>query len=717
MPTAKTLKLQGTKLVPVNRFNLQASKPSTSFKNTKATNFKVIEHPVISSIQIKPVFINVFAQKEYYPLIEDHQKINETSTFKDYTDPKIILSFPEIEVLPNNNTLFYYENILDSTGQNKGLAGKITLKYTEKNKAVSATQQNITLSLKEVILNLKVTGQTVTINGVVDTAKKEITFHLKNEAVKIAFQNLTTNINDFKCNLDLFFDFKGYSKFKKNFIFAKDVLINRSLLNINLLDKNKIQTSKTIIEKPLIVNSRRAQKADIRRDIRTIQTEKKIDTKGVKTLPEFVKSTFLLKISKTINYPLANNPANSLYKTVDGGFIINPFNLNEDFSQYQQIFVPGVNFDKLSIYKSTTTANEFLLIPKRYHISRDTDTMKPCIETIFHAFEDGTGLTEDISKINFQFAIGPNVSEYELAKLKIDLKNNNFLDGTNPDFINDVRFIYPTDINADYEINGNHLLQNAAISVDGKHFLMSLTTEDLNEASILINAINNSISQYANINFKHKEIKDTAVIDINLEKTIGEIVAFTYEENTKKIVVTNNSISQCKLKSALTIDTNNNMRYNSMLFSSYPLLNSNASSEINLVDLNANFATNSLKDIYFDFESIEKISDEFNQIVSSSTAYNRYLQVQIQNQDKKTNKLQIKLTVNNTGSLFTIEKLKSDFNKPILFNFIIKNTAVVNTSIACDVNYYDLDENIIGNKTFDFDFSTSSILSIPKHNP
>ncbi|HJS00591.1 MAG TPA: hypothetical protein VJ780_06620, partial [Flavobacterium sp.] len=184
MPNTRTLKLQGTKLVPVNRFNLEPSKPSTSFKNTKASNFTVIKHPVIASIEVKPLIINILLNKEYYPLVEDNQKINETSIFKDYTDQKINLSFPEIDVVPNNNSLFYYENILDSTGQNKGLAGKITLKYIEKNKPISAVQQNITLNLKEVILNLKVTGQNVKINGVVNNAKKEITFHLKNEAVK-----------------------------------------------------------------------------------------------------------------------------------------------------------------------------------------------------------------------------------------------------------------------------------------------------------------------------------------------------------------------------------------------------------------------------------------------------------------------------------------------------------------------------------------------------
>lgn len=710
MPDLKTLKLQGTKLVPINRFNLEASKPSIAFKQKRKENFAVISHPVINSIQINPAVFGKVFFKEYIPLIETNQTITQNSKFKDFNNQKINLQFPEIEITPNNNTLFYYEDILDSKGQNMGLAGRITLKYIEKNKPTSTTQQNIVLNLKEVILNLKVTDKIIKINGEVNTQKKEITFNLKNEAVKIAFQNLVTDIENQKCNLDLFFDFKGYSKFKKNFVLAKNFFSKIELIKAKGTKKNRI------IEMPLLVKDRRISRSDIKTDIKAVQIEKKLNIKANTSATELVKTTFLLKMNKTIHYPLSNNPVNSLYKTIGGGFITHPFNLNEDFSQYQQIYVPGVNFESLSIYKSTTTANEFLLIPKKYHISRDTDTMKPCMETIFHAYEDGTGLTEDISKINFQFALGPNLSEYDLIKLKIDLKNNNFLDGKSVDYLNDIRFIYPTDINADFEINGNYLLKDSDVTVDGKHFLISLTFENLNDASILINAINNSISQYANINFRHKEIKDTAVIEINLEKTVGEIIATELFENTKNISITNVSISQCKLNTALTIDANNNVYFNSSFFSTYPLLDSEQSVNFNQVAINPSFSRNLIKDVYFDFESIENITTEFSQIISSSTSYNKYVQIQVQTQDTKISKIQAKLIVNNTGSQFLIEKLKADFRKPILFNFIIKNSAVTNAIISCEVNYYDMNENIISTKNFDFDFSQSTIITIPKHN-
>ena len=58
MPDLNTFKLDGTKLVPINRFNLEPAKPSTAFTTVnlkKEAEFKVIEHPIIHSIDIKPI--------------------------------------------------------------------------------------------------------------------------------------------------------------------------------------------------------------------------------------------------------------------------------------------------------------------------------------------------------------------------------------------------------------------------------------------------------------------------------------------------------------------------------------------------------------------------------------------------------------------------------------------------------------------------------------
>lgn len=715
MPDLNTFKLEGTKLVPINRFNLEPAKPSTAFSTVainKANDFKVIEHPIIHSIDIKPILVFPIAES-YFPLIEGDKSITENDYFKDYFKNEITLFFPQIDIVPNNGTVFYYENVPDKSGNKGGLRGKVTLKYTIKEKPLQANQKSIVLNLKEAILNLKVNLDFIKINGVVNTATQEIQFDLIDEAVKIAFLNLVSNLNDLKCNLDLFFDFKGYSKIKRNFLFARDI----SVLKSQIVTKSDLSSPRatltpksTIISSPLMVRADLQTKVTPKTIISGIQLDNSIKSN---VQEEYVKSTFLLKINKTLSYPIGADPTISLYKTIGGGFVNIPFNLNEDFSQFKQIFVTGFNFSKLSIYKSMVQPNTFLLIAKVYSLSKDLNTMKPCISTIFHAYEEGAGTEEEISKISFQFAIGPNLSDFDLAKLKIALFQNNFLDGDTTDYFDKIQFLFPNDISAEYEVNGNYFLQKSDISTDGKHFLFNLSTENLSEASIMINALNNTITQYANINFKHKEIKDSSIIELNIEQTIGEILEALIDNSAKKIEISNQSISNCKLNSVLLVYNQNATYLNSSFFKTYPELISNATKSLEFSVLNPT-VSGELKNVFFDFENIENISSEFSQIVSQSTAYNRYVQVQIKTQNAATSKITIELTVQETGSKFTIERLKSEFSTPILFNFIVKNTSVNNTLISYKVNYFDKNDNLTGSTNEVFDFSKSSKIIINK---
>jgi hypothetical protein len=545
MPDFNTFKLSGTKLVPINRFNLESAKPSTTFSATTAIDpvpFTVIAHPVLQSINVAPtVFANInsgilFTPKEYFPVINTSADITENASFVDFNDKNMSLIFPKVEITPNNNTLFYYEDVLDSKGnKSNSFLGRVTLNYNIKEPQLKPNQKYIPLNLKEVVLNLKTKDTPIKINGIVDPVKKEILFKIMDEAVKIAFLNLITNIDELKCNLDLFFDFKAYTKYRRNIYLAQQIhnldhfpILHGGLGRAGALNKEGFAVSKgksinpnidlvdrTLIQRPLMVKANSAESFVSKDTILGIQRDNDIETN---IQAEYIKCTFLLKINKVINYPLLNDKSTSLYKTVDGGFITNPFNLNEEFSQFKQIFVPGVNFDKLSIYKSEIQPNTFLLVSKTYCLTRDLGTTKPCMTTIFHAFEEGTGLTEDISKIEFCFVLGPNLSDFDLAKLKIDLLINNFLNGDTTNYMDNIQFLYPNDIVSDYEISGNYFLQKADVSLDGKYFIFSIVTDKLNEASLLINALNNSISEYANINFRHKEIKDTSIIDLNIEK-------------------------------------------------------------------------------------------------------------------------------------------------------------------------------------------------------
>lgn len=718
MPDLNTFKLEGTKLVPVNRFNLEPAKPSTSFSAAaavkKETDFRVIEHPIIHSIEIKPtpIIIGFPIFESYFPLIEDDNAITENASFKDYFKNEITLFFPQVDIEPNNGTVFYYENVTDKLGNKSGLLGKVTLKYSVKSKPLQTNQKSIALNLREAILNLKVNRDIIKINGVINTITQEIQFDLIDEAVKIAFLNLISNFNEMKCNIDLFFDFKGYSKLKRNFLFARDISILRSqnLTKKDLTTKSTLQPKAMLISSPLMVKSTMEARVAPKTVISEIQRDNNIKADDQE---EYVKSTFLLKVNKTLGYGAPTNIATSLYRDVNGPFITNPFNLNEDFSQFKQIFVSGYNFNKLSIYKSMVQPNTFLLISKVYNLSKDLNTMKPCVTTIFHAYEEGAGTSEEISKISFQFVIGPNLSDYDLAKLKIALLQNNFVDGDTSDYFDKVQFLFPNDIEAEYDINGNYFLQQASVTSDGKHFIFNLSTENLSEASIMINAFNNTITQYANINFKHKEIKDTSVIELNIEETVGEIVEALIDNQAKQIKISNQSISNCKLNSILLVYNQNATYLNSVFFKNYPQLVSSDTKLLDFIALNP-AASGELKNVFFDFENIENISSEFSQVVSQSTAYNRYIQVEIKSQSAATAKITIELTVQETGSKFLFERLKAEFSTPVLFNFIVKNTLNSNTLISYKVNYYDKNDNLTSTRNEVFDFLSSAKIIINK---
>ena len=968
MPDLNTLKVEGTRLIPINRFNLEPAKPSASFPKDRKQkidrSFLVYNHPILQSVDLEQQTPD---QTEYFPFIDKNIIITHDTLFKNHFQENITLCFPDIEILPLDKQVFYYENLLDSDGNSSGLIGKVSLKYNIKNKPTTSLLKNIVLSLQEAILNLKVSNETININGVIDENSKTLIFDVKNQAVKIAFLNLVSNFEETKASIDLFFNFKGYSEFRKSFNLArtnfailnnpsKAVTSKRSIANLGSsafansseeilnqnqkykesprtrfreLRRNEIITAdtsainlknlsglkpqrkvvnlnnkdsfafatnvkgkitggdlylsdgkfwanntnqKAIVDlgaignidlasvtipakgysshniavikdhtyiaaahdgekagyiafrvtatnadqslisleylaglDPLknVVNPSKGvvslnnkdsfafatnvkgkvtggdlylsdgkfwtnnvnQKAVIdlgnignidlatvhipttgylHHDIAVVKnhtyvaaahdgekagyivfrvTESNADQSlisleyltGLDPEKFYSKNSLFLKFKKTLSFPLSTDKASSLYKTIDGGFSDNPFNLNEDFSLYEQIFVPGVGFEKLSIYKSKMAPNEFLLIAKRYCITRSSDRQKtPCVEVIFHFEEEGTALTEDISKISFQFAIGPDLSEYDLAKLKIDLLNNNFLDGDTSDFSNDIRFIYPNEVDTKFEISGNYLLQNAEVTVDGKYFLITIATEKLNEASILINAINNSISQYANINFRYKEIKDSSIVELNIQKTIGEILTVVTDNTAKTIAIENLSLSKCKLRSALTIDESNSCMFSSDFFNQYPPLESEQNDTIKLSSLNQNLFNKNLKNIFFDYESIEDLQKEISQSISNSTTYNRFIQIRIDSQKDTVARIQMELKVEATGSTQNFEKMQSEFSTPILFNFLTFNSVTTISIIKYKVMCFDKNNNILGENSFSFDYSKSAILSIPK---
>jgi hypothetical protein len=188
----------------------------------------------------------------------------------------------------------------------------------------------------------------------------------------------------------------------------------------------------------------------------------------------------------------------------------------------------------------------------------------------------------------------------------------------------------------------------------------------------------------------------------------------SFDNITKKIKIENLSLSKCKINAALTIDEQNANLFNSSFFSAFPLINNNEIKEIQHVSLNPNLSTKSLKNVFFNFEYIEDVTKEFNQIVASSGTYNKYIQIQIQPQKVNVSKMQIELKVDATQSKFCIEKLKTDFKTPFLFNIITLNSVTSIKTISYKVNCFDIDNNILTTNNYLFDYGSSSTIVIPK---
>ncbi len=704
--TQKVYKIKGEKLVPVNRFNLEPAAPVTVLgKNVIGKKSVIVAHPVVKSIEIKKRIIPLIkTQKEYNPFIKNTDEFKEGSKFEAYEDSKVQMVFPQIQITPYKQTIFYYENVFDAEGNIKGCLGSLLVSY-QLLKSRSSSQQNINLSLTQATLQLKVSNdETILITGVIHDDSNYIEFNLKDEAVKIAFTNLITKIEALKCSIDLYFEFKGYTEVKF-----------RPIISLNPMTALRKNLSRDIVMKAntlgkLKVSTLNFRKGDV---IKAKAVDARVADKKVKmSLPKetetIVKSTYIYKHNQTLNFNLSSG----LFKTLNDEIIeTNPFKLNDDFSEFQQINITAFPFNILTIYKSTLQPNTFLIVPKKYFIARTSDDFSPCVEISF--FANVEGAQEELSKVVFDFAIGPDFSGFDSAKLELELKRNSFLDDEN-----DIRFLFPNDLpDAEIEITGNNLLQGATVVKDGKYYQLNYETESLRDSNLLFNALQNGISQYANLNFIYKEIKDSSIIDTNINKTIGNAIEASLDNDKKTITLENFSLSDCVLSDIIVVDESKEVFFNQTFFQTFPVLKSNESKEITYDAINAILNSKTLNSIELKYEIVEDIQKEINTQSSQDSDLRRYIKVDIAPQPKKVGRIQLDVEVVNSQSLFNFDILKEDIKasskRSFNFSFIIpgkQNSQDINYS----VKYFDENYNLIKITTESLNYKESTTLEIPR---
>ena len=626
-----------------------------------------------------------------YPVIKEEGNLtsNTKLTCVDGSSRMI----PDVELMPHNGRLFYYEDVNDSDGKHAGYVGYVSIKYGFF--CPSPTVKMLATEVDSAKLNLKTNNDSFVIEGTIDHRRHSIRFNLKDEAVKIAFCNLGSQIDAMKCDVDIYYKFSGYS-----------------------VQKTNLKVYRPIARRTETALRRAARlRINVPTVVRAVEMEKR---KLKSETPLYVKSSFIVKTRKLLNYPLDH--FQQLYQCFSGTISGNPFQLNDDFSEYQRVTCLSPKYrDLVEVYKSLFAKNSFLLFPKRYYIARNAQ--RACIYSTCFLNEEGiTEKQQELSKVNFSFDVAPALSEYDLAQLRMELYENGLLD---KDMSGEVRknmifdeitFNFPNDIGAESSINGNEFFSDASIVKDGQYFNIICETEKLSSASMFITNINSARPWYFNINSKYKDIENSATVELDILKTIGEFL--DWEVSDDGIVITNNSYSPCSISSMMLFTSDGECLENSDIFKEDNYLESFQARAIDLHELTDNPAFLNPEIVFFKYESIENIADEFRQAIDELSSYYRNIVLDFSGLDDDVESLEVDIKHVSTGCVYNFLKERKEFEMPLNLSIIMKNEVETVTQLEITRKFRDRNGNSIREDCLNWDYSKSALidLSLPSQD-
>ena len=626
-----------------------------------------------------------------YPVIKEEGNLtsNTKLTCVDGSSRMI----PDVELMPHNGRLFYYEDVNDSDGKHAGYVGYVSIKYGFF--CPSPTVKMLATEVDSAKLNLKTNNDSFVIEGTIDHRRHSIRFNLKDEAVKIAFCNLGSQIDAMKCDVDIYYKFSGYS-----------------------VEKPTLKVYRPIARRTETALRRAARlRINVPTVVRAVEMEKR---KLKSETPLYVKSSFIVKTRKSLNYPLDH--FQQLYQCFSGTISGNPFQLNDDFSEYQRVTCLSPKYrDLVEVYKSLFAKNSFLLFPKRYYIARNAQ--RACIYSTCFLNEEGiTEKQQELSKVNFSFDVAPALSEYDLAQLRMELYENGLLD---KDMSGEVRknmifdeitFNFPNDIGAESSINGNEFFSDASIVKDGQYFNIICETEKLSSASMFITNINSARPWYFNINSKYKDIENSATVELDILKTIGEFL--DWEVSDDGIVITNNSYSPCSISSMMLFTNDGECLENSDIFKEDNYLESFQTRAIDLHELTDNPAFLNPEIAFFKYESIENIADEFRQAIDELSSYYRNIVLDFSGLDDDVESLEVDIKHVSTGCVYNFLKERKEFEMPLNLSIIMKNEVETVTQLEITRKFRDRNGNSVREDCLDWDYSKSALidLSLPSQD-
>ena len=634
-----------------------------------------------------------------YPVIEDESKLSSDSVLTCVDGSECMV--PDIKVSPYNDILFYYEEMVNKEGKPDGYVGRVSLKFDLIEFASNV--RFLPIEIDTVCLNLKTSKEIIKIEGKIDLESHSLVFDLMGEAVKIAFLNLASQIEANQCDVDFFCKFVGYSLQKG----VKKVFKRMRPTREETKTIKKTIQRKSFLSPEVVVPVARKTKL-----LRSMEEINQIEKESEEVL--HVKSSFIVRINKTLSFPLESNQ--SLYRSFNGVIQGNPFKLNDDFSEYRQIFCPGINREFVSVYKSLFSKNNFLLFPNKYYIARNSD--QPCINSTYFLSEEGIIENEqEISVVSFSFNIAPALSEFELAKMKMILRENGLLDKdlsieeSKSKYLEEIRFNFPNDIGADSMSGGDEFLATANLTQDGQYFNIICETDDLGKASLFITDINGAIPRFFNILSKYKEIFNSAVVELDMNKTTGEFL--NWEISNDELLIINTSYSPCHISNVMLLNKEGEVFYNTEYFLHEGDLGSGEYKNIKISDLTNRSEFLKPVKVFIEYESIEDISKEFRQEIDQITSYYLNVVLDFSNiADGDIYSMRIEVTHSSSGISYPFFIEKKDFEKPIPLTIITKNEVESLSMLQISRMYYDKSGNFIKKDSLKWDYSKGSTIDL-----
>lgn len=221
------------------------------------------------------------------------------------------------------------------------------------------------------------------------------------------------------------------------------------------------------------------------------------------------------------------------------------------------------------------------------------------------------------------------------------------------------------------------------------------------------------------LDFIYKEIKDTSIIDTNINKTVGNAIETQINNENKTITLQNIALSGCNLNDIAIKAKNNKILFNQTLFKTFQHLKSEESQVVTFQDISSQLHNIEITSADLKYDIIEDIQKEIVTEISQESDLRRYIAVLVDTQLAVVNSIQIHIEIMSSQSQFDFKLTKDDLKNPIKrafnFSFIAVGQQNKSTEIKYTTKYFDINYNELQIKEGVLDYNETTSLRIIKY--